>query len=188
MEHKPNKAKAKAIVMPEMVNISIADICIKVDVSKLSSDKFEKYVISIFNDWERPANELLRLDDCSLTLYAEEGSVKIRTYIAVATIALFVDMSKYSSCDMWVESTNYRVECAYTMMINSIKVRSNVGVEIEYKKDASSVLQDLGTQTNQTPSKKSTSKRYVEVRRESPKSKLKIKSGGGREPPKRKRK
>ena len=79
-----------------MIGIGSTDIYI--DTPKLSREELEEYSKSLFEQWEIYVSNHLELDDYSLSLSVEDGSVKAYGKIAVATLsALYIGLGQYGS-------------------------------------------------------------------------------------------
>ncbi len=79
-----------------MANIGTTDFYI--DIPSLSRKKFEKYSVSLFDDWESYVKTTLILPDYYLLLNVEEGSLKAsaKIYAAVGIIyAVYIGVGNY---------------------------------------------------------------------------------------------
>lgn len=79
-----------------MIGIGSTDIYI--DTPKLSRKDLEEYSRSLFDQWEVYVDGNLELDDYSLSLSVEDGSVKAYGKIAVFSLsALYIGIGQYGS-------------------------------------------------------------------------------------------
>ena len=78
-----------------MINLGSTDFYFP--VHSLPRDKFQRFSSRIFDEWERTVAESLRLPDYSLTLEAEEGSVKLLGTVAAVLGAVYIGIGQYGS-------------------------------------------------------------------------------------------
>ncbi|PVZ69625.1 hypothetical protein [Pelagibaculum spongiae] len=79
-----------------MVNIGTTDFYI--NVPSLPRGEFESYSSLLFDDWENYVHDVLELQDYSLSLNVEEGSIKAKAKIAATTLGiLYIGIGQYGS-------------------------------------------------------------------------------------------
>jgi len=78
-----------------MIDIGTTDIYI--NVPSLSVEALERYSTHLFDDWERQIAGTISLNDYSLALHVEEGSIKVLGLIGASATALLWGISQYGS-------------------------------------------------------------------------------------------
>lgn len=68
-----------------------------INASTLPCDEFELYSTHLFDDWKAHVANVLKLQDYSLALKVEEGSVKAVGRIAAALGVLYIGIGQYGS-------------------------------------------------------------------------------------------
>ncbi|SEA83851.1 hypothetical protein SAMN05660420_03365 [Desulfuromusa kysingii] len=78
-----------------MINIGSTDFYMP--VPSLPREEFEQYATQLFDDWESYASGVLKLDDYSLSLNVQEGSIKALGTIGVYLGILYFGIGNYGS-------------------------------------------------------------------------------------------
>jgi hypothetical protein len=120
-----------------MIDLGATDFFI--DVTSLPHSDFEKYSNQLFDVWVNHVDNTLNLSDYSISLEIEEGSVKGKGKIAIATLgALYIGIGQYGSFvsglqtirDQVVSSGNFLAEHSskpFDVQDHEIKVRKYGG-------------------------------------------------------------
>ena len=94
-----------------MIGIGSTDIYI--DTPKLSRKELEEYSRHLFDQWEIYVDSHLELDDYSLSLSVEDGSIKAYARIAVISVsALYLGIGQYGSFMSGVQTIKRQVNDA----------------------------------------------------------------------------
>ncbi|MDH5302381.1 MAG: hypothetical protein OEW58_13600 [Gammaproteobacteria bacterium] len=91
---------------------SIGSTYFYLGVPSLPPDEFEKYATRVFEEWEVYVGNNLSLQDYSLSLEFEEGSIKAASTIGATLAAIYIGIGQYGSFISGLETIQRQVKDA----------------------------------------------------------------------------
>lgn len=100
-----------------MTNIATTSFYIK--TKNISEKSLEKYSTELFDTWEHYIDRHVELEDYSLSLEIEEGSIKGSARIAAALYAIYMGIGNYGSFVSGVQTISSQIKSASDHLIEN---------------------------------------------------------------------
>lgn len=100
-----------------MTNIATTSFYIK--TKNISENSLEKYSTELFDTWEQYIDRHVELEDYSLSLEIEEGSIKGSARIAAALYAIYMGIGNYGSFVSGVQTISSQIKSASDHLIEN---------------------------------------------------------------------
>lgn len=82
------------------------------DVPRLPKEKLEVYSSETFDKWEKYLSDHLKLQDFSISLEVEDGSINLKAVICTALVTLYIGIGQYGSFITGIQTISSQVKGA----------------------------------------------------------------------------